>query len=171
MGADATYTEALSTASPAAVLAADDVEPAEALRGRLFTLADGMAAANADPAPIDATLDLADAEGDVADAARAVRRAEADLEDARQCLRDAQARARDGDGEPEDPAVTEAQERVGAARAAVARARALLAEAIMSAVMQAVSLQLTLRRFHGGVQEATDSARTVAERQFHEAAN
>jgi hypothetical protein len=176
--ADATYTEALATASPAAAMAACDVEEAESLRSRLFALADGMASAGADPAPIDGVLDFADAEGEVADAARVVRRAEADLTDAQQDLREAQARARRGEegaeeeeGEGEDPGVKEAQERVNAAKAALARARWLLAEAIVSAVMRAVSLQLTLRRYHGGMQEATDSARTVAEREFHEAAN
>lgn len=179
MTADATYTEALATASPAAAMAACDVEEAESLRDRLFALADGMAAAGADPAPIDGVMDFADAEGEVADAARVVRRAEADLTDAQQDLREAQARARRGEegaegeeeGEGEDPGVNEAQERVNAAKAALARAKWLLAEAIMSAVMRAVSAQLTLRSYHGGMQAATDSARTVAAREFHEAAS
>jgi transcriptional accessory protein Tex/SPT6 len=173
MSADTTYSEALATASPSEVEAADDVEPAQALRDKLIGLADAMAAANADPEPIDGALDLADAEEAVAEAARRVRLAEGMVADAQQALEAAEGMPVSdpctGCHAARDAAVAAAEEDLSAAGMALAAARARLAEALAQAADLAEAVRSLLRDFHGGMQEATDSARTVAEREFHEA--
>jgi hypothetical protein len=175
MSADTTYHEALATASPGEVEDADDVEPAQALRDRLIDLADAMAAANADPAPIDGALDLADAEDEVAAAAQRVRLAEGMVADAQQALEAAEGLPVSdpctGCHAARDAAVAAAEDDLAGAGAALAAARAALAEALARAADIASVMRSLLRDFHGGMQEATDDARTVAEREFHEAAN
>ena len=150
---------------------ADTPESADALCEEYITLADGMTVAGADPAVLNAALDAADAESDVAEAARRVRRCQAALADAEEYLAAAL------DMPTSDPcrgchaakaaAVAEAQDMVARTSAELAFAFDLLDEALAAAAVAAARLRAALGRFHGGVQEATDNARTVAEREFH----
>lgn len=173
---DATYTSAVATADPGEVLAADDEISAEALQREFLELAEGMQELDADAATIGDAMDMVLAEAQVAEAAREVTRAGHQVADAQGQLDAAYGMP---ENEPCDgchglkaAAVGAAEEDMRAAQQRLQQARDRLREALAAAADLAASMREGLRRRHGGIAEAHQSAPVrAADRDFYTGGN
>jgi hypothetical protein len=169
---DATYTSAVDLADPGDVRAADDEVSAEALQREFLELAEEMQILDVDVVTIGSALDMVLAEAEVADAARQVARAERQLADAKGFLDVAYGMPEnepcDGCHGAKAAAVGAAEEDMRAARQQLQRAKDRLREALAVAADLAASMREGLRRRHGGLAEAHQSAPVrAADREFY----
>lgn len=170
---DATYTSAVDLADPGDVRAADDEVSAEALQREFLELAEEMQPQDVDAQTIGDAMDMVTAEADVAQAARDVRAAERQVSDAQEQLDAAYGMPEnepcDGCHGAKAAAVGAAEEDMRAARDRLQRAKDRLREALAVAADLAASMREGLRRRHGGIAEAHQSAPIprAADRQFY----
>jgi hypothetical protein len=170
---DATYTSALDLADPAEVRAAGDEVSAEALQREFLELAEEMQPQDVDAQTIGDAMDMVAAEADVAQAARDVRAAERQVSDAQEQLDAARGMPEnepcDGCHGAKASAVGAAEEDLRAASQRLERARERLREELATAADIASRMRDGLRRRHGGIAEAVQSAPVrAADRQFYQ---
>lgn len=170
---DATYSSAVALADPGEVRAADDEVSADALAQEFLELAEEMPAQDVDAATIGDALDMVLAEAEVAEAARQVERAERQVSDAREQLDAALAlpvhEPCDGCHDARASAIAAAEADLSDAQRALAQAKDRLREALAVAADLAASMREGLRRRHGGIAEAHQSAPVrAADRDFYQ---